>query len=70
MLKKCILFMTIVCISSFFLLPSAFAITIGVNPPSQNVPLGDSFDVSIDITGLGDFSPDSLGTFDLDLDRS
>ncbi|MFQ5658070.1 MAG: PEP-CTERM sorting domain-containing protein [Candidatus Methylomirabilales bacterium] len=47
--------------------PVQAMITLGFEPVEQVVPLGQSVDVDITISGLGDFAPDSLGTFDLDV---
>ncbi len=41
------------------------AISIGFAPPAQNVLLGDQAMVDLVISGLGDSSAPSLGTFDL-----
>ena len=43
------------------------AVTLGFNPISQYVSVGNSVDVELVIAGLGDSSPDSLSTFDLDV---
>ena len=43
------------------------AVTLGFNQISQDVLVGDSVDVELVISGLGDYSPDSLSTFDLDV---
>ena len=43
------------------------AITIGINPMSQNTGIGNTVDVAVVISGLGDFASPSLGTFDLDI---
>jgi len=45
----------------------AKAATISVSPASQSIVNGDSVDVSIVISGLGDGAADSLGAFDLNL---
>jgi len=53
----------------FFLLNvSAQAITLGFDPVSQNVYLGDSVSVDLVISELGDGMADSLSTFDLIID--
>ncbi len=56
-------------IGAFFLLPvgSAAAIEISLSPSTQNVMLGDTVNVDVDITGLGDGAPLSLSIFDLDV---
>jgi len=46
---------------------SAQSASIVVSPASQNVLIGNPVDVDIAISGLGDFAPDSLSTFDLDV---
>jgi hypothetical protein len=43
------------------------AISIGFDPVSQDVMVGDQADVELVISGLGDFAPPSLSTFDLDV---
>jgi len=56
-------------IGALFLLPvgSAAAIEISLSPSTQNVTLGDTVNVDVDITGLGDGAPLSLSIFDLDV---
>lgn len=46
---------------------SALAIQLTLSPSTQNVILGNSVVVDVGITGLGDFSPDSLGVYDIDI---
>jgi hypothetical protein len=46
---------------------NADAITVSVVPPNQNVGLGSPVNVSLQITGLGNLSAPTLGTFDLNL---
>ena len=43
------------------------AVTISLEPTSQNIFVGDIATVDVNISNLGDFSPDSLGAFDLDI---
>ena len=43
------------------------AVTLSFDPLSQDVLVGDQVDVGLVISGLGDYSPDSLSTFDLDV---
>jgi hypothetical protein len=43
------------------------AVTLGFDPISQEVLLGDQADVELVISGLGWYAPDSLSTFDLDI---
>jgi len=43
------------------------AVTLGFYPVSQDVLVGDPADVELVISGLGDYSPDSLSAFDLDI---
>jgi hypothetical protein len=45
----------------------AQAIVIGFDPSSQTVAPGASVDVELTVSGLGDFAPDSLSVFDLDV---
>lgn len=59
----------ILLIGSLMLIAStSYAITLEVFPTTQTVTVGSSFDVDINISGLNLFGPDSLSTFDLDLD--
>jgi len=46
---------------------SVYAVSLSIEPSTQTVYLRDSFDVNVDISGLGDGSSLSLGAFDLDL---
>jgi len=46
---------------------TAHAISLGFSPSSQVAPVGSSVDVDLVISGLGDFMPDSLSVFDLDV---
>ncbi len=43
----------------------AHAISLGFVPASQDVGVGNPFSVDLLISGLGNFAPPSLGTFDL-----
>ncbi len=63
---KKILFLALA-IFMLFSTTTSYAITIGFDPVSQDVMLGDPADVNLVISGLGDFMPDSLSTFDLDI---
>ena len=45
----------------------ALAITIGFEPASQIVPVGESVSIDLVISGLGDYSEPSLSTFDLNI---
>jgi hypothetical protein len=46
---------------------TAQALSLDFVPSSQTILLGDSVDVGLKISGLTDFAPPSLGTFDFDL---
>ena len=46
---------------------SARAVLIEFVPDSQSATLGSTADFELVISGLGDFSPDSLSTFDIDV---
>ena len=48
-------------------LATAIIPTLEILPASQDVPVGDSVEVAITISYLGDFVAPSLGVFDLDL---
>lgn len=45
----------------------ASAITLSLLPAVQTVAPGDTVSLDLVIDGLGDFAPDSLGTFDIDI---
>ncbi|MCI0530154.1 MAG: cohesin domain-containing protein [Nitrospira sp.] len=51
----------------FFGSSSAHAISLEFVPPTQQVDIGDTFEVEIVILDLVDSAPPSLGTFDLDV---
>lgn len=54
--------------SALLLAPlSSHAITISLNPTSQTVTSGSSFDVALTISGLGNGVAPSLGAFDVDI---
>ena len=44
---------------------SSEAVTISLSPPGQNVEQGDTFEVLLEISGLGNGTAPSLGAFDL-----
>lgn len=50
----------------FFVTPSS-AIFIGFDPVSQSVPVGDTAEVALVISGLGDGIAPSVGVFDLNI---
>ncbi len=51
----------------FFAPKSAHAIFLDFVPISQDINLGDPFEIGLWISGLGDFFAPSLGTFDVDV---
>jgi len=61
------LFLAVVLGFVVFFSISALAITIGFEPVSQEVGVGDPASVNLVISGLGDYSEPSLGAFDLDI---
>ena len=61
------LFLAVVLGFVVFFSISALAITIGFEPVSQIVPVGEPVSVDLVISGLGDHSEPSLGAFDLDI---
>jgi len=67
MLKKFSFCAATLILGIVFMTSAAHAIALSVNPISQNVLLGNSVGVTLDISGLGDSSAPSLGVFDLDL---
>ena len=62
---KKVLFLAVVLGLVVFFSLSAFAATIGFEPGSQIVPVGESVSVNLVISGLGDGESPSLGGFDL-----
>ena len=62
---KKVLFLAVVLVVVVFFSLSAFAATIGFEPASQIVPVGESVSVDLVISGLGDGTSPSLGGFDL-----
>ena len=65
-MKKALFLALVLGVVVFFSL-SALAITIGFEPVSQIVPVGEPVSVDLVISGLGDYSEPSLGTFDLNI---
>jgi hypothetical protein len=45
----------------------AIAVTLSLLPASQTATAGDTVTLDLVIDGLGDFAPDSLGAFDVDI---
>src|SRR5262245_42990410 len=43
------------------------AVTLSLEPTPQSIGVGDPASVDLVVTGLSDFSPPSLGAFDIDL---
>ena len=62
---KKVLFLTVVLGLVVIFSLSAFAATIGFEPVSQTVPVGEPVSVDLVISGLGDGTSPSLGGFDL-----
>ncbi|MBN2132032.1 MAG: hypothetical protein JW741_21200 [Sedimentisphaerales bacterium] len=54
------------CVAPAFAQPDPF-VSLTLNPVSQTVGLGETADVVIGISGLGDFTPPALGAFNLGL---
>ena len=65
-MKKALFLAVVLGFVVFFSL-SALAITIGFEPASQIVPVGELVSVDLVISGLGDYSEPSLGSFDLNI---
>ena len=65
-MKKALFLALVLGVVVFFSL-SALAITIGFEPVSQIVPVGEPVSVDLVISGLGDYSEPSLGSFDLNI---
>lgn len=66
MIKKIILGAFLV-IGILFITTQSPAMTIGFNPVTQNVTLGNPAVVDLFISGLGNYQSPSLGVFDLDI---
>jgi hypothetical protein len=66
-MKKKFLGGVIIFIFLLYLTPTSQAITIGFSPSEQRPEVGVSTSVDLVISGLGDFAPDSLGQFELDI---
>jgi hypothetical protein len=66
-MKKTFLTLVASAVMSILLSLPAWAISIDFQPSSQNVNLGDSFDVDLVISDLGNGMAPSLGAFDLDI---
>ena len=46
---------------------SAGAVMLGLTPSSQTAAVGQTVSIDLVVDGLGDFAPDSLGAFDIDV---
>ena len=57
----------LVTILLLFWVGTAAAVTLSLEPAFQNVEVGGTASVDLNISGLGDFAPASLGAFSLDL---
>ena len=66
-MKKTFLALMAAAILSVLISLPASAITIGFQPATQDVTLGDSLAVNLVISDLGDYTPPSLSTFDLNV---
>lgn len=66
-MKKTFVFGLILAIALFLVASTAPAITIGFEPISQRVLVGDPVDVAVTISDLGLGTAPSLGVFDLDV---
>jgi hypothetical protein len=64
---KRLTFLVLVFIISLVLAVQSHATTLGFSPSNTGVLIGDTFDVELTISGLGDLSPLSLSVFDLDV---
>ena len=61
-MKKLVIVLMMMC-TPMLLGEPVSAVTISLLPPSQSVTLGDPIEVDLAISGLGNFSPPSLGAF-------
>jgi hypothetical protein len=57
----------IVALTLFSLAMQVSAVTLSLEPASSTVGVGDSLSLDLVIAGLGDYSSDSLGDFDIDI---
>ncbi|MDJ0660864.1 MAG: PEP-CTERM sorting domain-containing protein [Crocosphaera sp.] len=55
------------CLSPFFLSSTAYGISLNVIPSVESLQVGQSVNVDVTITGLGNGEPPSLSAFDLDI---
>ncbi len=66
-MKKVLFLFTATAMLLLFSLNSSYAVTISFDPVDQDVLSGEQAFVDIVISGLGDYTPPSLGMFDLDI---
>jgi hypothetical protein len=66
-MKKLFLTGVILIMFLLFSVATASAMTIGFDPSSQSPDVGQTAVVDLVISGLGDYAPDSISTFDLDV---
>ncbi|NOZ67766.1 MAG: PEP-CTERM sorting domain-containing protein [Deferribacteres bacterium] len=66
-MKKALFLFTAAALLVLFGTTGSRALTIVFDPVSQDVMAGDPVDVALVISGLGDYTADSLSTFDLDI---
>ncbi len=66
-MKKLLFTLVVSVILSIWISLPTLAITIGFQPASQDVVVGDSLMVDLVISGLGDYTSPSLSTFDIDI---
>jgi hypothetical protein len=66
-MKKIFILVVLLIMFSLFLVTTTSAVTIGFDPSSQSPDVGQTAVVDLVISGLGDYAPESVGGFDLDI---
>lgn len=63
-MKKLLFLLTLI-LSISLLAGHSFAVSLSLDPVSQQINLSDFFNLNLNISGLGNYQPPSLGAFDL-----
>lgn len=66
-MKKTLLSLLVLAVLLCFSTADSHAVTLSFDPVDQDVDLGNQAMVDLVVSGLGDYAPDSLSTFDLDI---
>ena len=59
--------LTTILLSLFFATSAAANITLTIKPAVQTVPLGNTVDVAVNVSGLSEMTAPSMGAYDLDV---